>query len=150
MASLQMCTCQLVLGTEGLCVPLPRSTGWSVTFFHGDFTVWGGLGVGVGWGVRPAPLPCPQIPCFTSKMRAIQLSSSGLDVACGAAQLRAQVAACPPPPSLQQTGRRLQGGGVRSAVSRDQLQALEALPRPCISIGQRDPAPLQVSTLWLS
>ena len=110
----------------------------------------GGLGVGVGWGVRSAPLPCPHIPCFTSKMHAIQLSSSGLDVACGAAQLRAQVAACPSSLSLQQTGHGLQGGGVRSAVSRDQLQALEALPRPCISTGQRDSTPPKVSTLRLS
>ena len=51
-----MCTCQLILRTEGLCVPLLRSTGWSVPFFRGDLTGVEWVGV-VGSKARSPPPP---------------------------------------------------------------------------------------------
>ena len=55
-----MCTCQLILRTEGLCVPLLRSTGWSVPFFRGDLTGVEWVGV-VGSKARSPPPPSARL-----------------------------------------------------------------------------------------
>lgn len=37
MADLQICTCQLIFRTEGLCVPMPKSTSWVRAFLPWGF-----------------------------------------------------------------------------------------------------------------
>ena len=99
-----------------------------------------GISQGGGWwGVRcPLPLP-PQIRCFTLKIHAIQLPSSGLDVACGAAQLRTPSHSPALSPVIATDRPRApRGVRVRSDDSRNQLLTPGALRASSMSTGQRE------------
>lgn len=131
MADLQICTCQLIFRTEGLCVPMPKSTRRVRALLP-----WGFHGEGGRGGVRPPP---PHISCFTLKIHVIQLPPSGLAAACCASHLRApRCSLAPLPVIVADRPRASWGSEVTSDDSRNQPDALGALPTPCVSTGQRE------------
>lgn len=109
-----------------------------------------GISQGGGVGSKMPPAPPPPIRCFTLKIHAIQLPSSGLDVACGAAQLRTPSHSLALSPVIAADRPRApRGVRVRSDDSRNQLLALGALKHRACPQDKGNSTHLQVSTLWL-